>query len=390
MKQEVNDCISNLENHVHAVFAAQRVAGEDFVFRPMLDSYAALDDYCDDANFHDVRPPLLITGPAGTGKTALLANWLRKREQNSTVTDEFLFWHAVGCSRQSLGSNSLIRRLIAALQSKFELSRPLPRNVERLSWELPRFLELAAKKGKLVIVVDGVHRLRGHDDNEDSLSWLPLDLPPNVRVILSVTEALSSFNSFDDSDHAAKQEHVKKSKILMELARRKLPVVSMFSLENSTARAVVLDFLETSIRSETAALTVGPYSDLPTVAKSDGQSSSSQMHRASTSRAVSGLLFFECHIQALVRHRLGGNPQFLRLFLKSLQYVCAKGHSLWATFHDWLQAQSLEELYDRVLVTCEQGFDKSREHTQSATDLAMREGGLAALKKLYPSHPALA
>ena len=59
--------------------------------------------------------------------------------------------------------NVLLRRLITDLKNRFELSRDVPSSQTRLSWDLPRFLELASKKGKLVIVIDGLHRLESNE-----------------------------------------------------------------------------------------------------------------------------------------------------------------------------------------------------------------------------------
>jgi len=48
-----------------------------------------------------VKPPLVIVGSEGSGKSALLANWVAKRREHKH-RDEFLFNHFVGCSSQSL------------------------------------------------------------------------------------------------------------------------------------------------------------------------------------------------------------------------------------------------------------------------------------------------
>lgn len=187
-----NDCIGNLEHHVHKVFALVRVPGEDFVYSASIDLFNKLDDYCDEQGMSESKPPFLIKGESGTGKSALLSNWLQRRERSLTRSrgsnsDCFIFWHAVGCSRQSMNVNVVIKRLIVELKDRFEITRPLPKEQERYSWELPRFLDLAAKRGKVIIVIDGLNRLVNNDGSEDSLAWLPLVFPPNVRVLLSVT-----------------------------------------------------------------------------------------------------------------------------------------------------------------------------------------------------------
>ena len=183
-------CIGSLEHHIHKVFASVRVPGEDFVYTPSTELYRELDAYCDHRTFNEIKQPFLVKGESGTGKSALLSNWLRRRKRvgpRARATDEFVFWHAVGCSRQSLNINSLLRRLMMELKSRFELSRELPSNQERLSWELPRFLDAASRRGKIIVVIDGLHRIANNDDSEGNLAWLPLVLPPGVRFIVSAT-----------------------------------------------------------------------------------------------------------------------------------------------------------------------------------------------------------
>jgi hypothetical protein len=197
-------CIGLLESHLHNVFARERVPGEDFVYTPSSELFNILEDFCDDQQIHESRPPLLILGNSGSGKSALLANWLQRRQRNMTrsrAADDFVFWHAVGCTRQSMDVNNLMRRMMRDLKARFELSRDVPRTQARLSWDLPRFLELGSKKGKVIIVIDGLHRLdsSGGDTN---LSWLPLEYPPNVRIIVSATLA-----SNNDSDQSARRNH---------------------------------------------------------------------------------------------------------------------------------------------------------------------------------------
>ena len=183
-------CIGSLEHHIHKVFASVRVPGEDFVYTPSTELYRELDAYCDHRTINEIKQPFLVQGESGTGKSALLSNWLRRRKRvgpRARATDEFVFWHAVGCSRQSLNINSLLRRLMMELKSRFELSRELPSNQERLSWELPRFLDAASRRGKIIVVIDGLHRIANNDDSEGNLAWLPLVLPPGVRFIVSAT-----------------------------------------------------------------------------------------------------------------------------------------------------------------------------------------------------------
>lgn len=177
------------------------------------------------------------------------------------VVDEFVFWHAVGCSRQSMNVNNLLRRLLTDLKNRFELLRDVPKSHKRLSWELPRFLELAAKKGKVLVVIDGLNRLLNNEGQEDALAWLPINYPANVRFILTVTVKQDDKQSKkddknkkkDDDDDDAKENEKKKNKksrILTELDRRKIPFILLKPLGRSICRSVVENYMQKSVRNE--------------------------------------------------------------------------------------------------------------------------------------------
>jgi len=225
-------CIGRLEHHIHNVFSSVRVFGEDFVYHPLPDLFNILEDYCDDQI--ESRPPLLILGDAGSGKSALLANWLQRRQRNlsrAKNSEEFIFWHAVGCSRQSTDVNSLMRRLMSDLKSRFELSREVSPLQERLSWDFPRFLDLASKRGKIIIVIDGLNRLVSQD-GEAGLTWLPLTFPSNVRVILSASAIpTGTFNELNAAgSENGSSNSPKKQRILLELERRHWQVKNIVTI----------------------------------------------------------------------------------------------------------------------------------------------------------------
>jgi hypothetical protein len=56
---------------------------------------------------------------------------------------------------------------------------------QKLSWEFMRAIESAARKGRVILVIDGVTQLES--TMFARLKWLPLHFPANVRVILSAT-----------------------------------------------------------------------------------------------------------------------------------------------------------------------------------------------------------
>jgi hypothetical protein len=201
--------IGLLESHLHDVFARDRLPSEDYIYASSPELFNVLEEHCDDQQLHLPRAPLLILGKSGAGKSALLANWLQRRQRNmsrSRATDDFVFWHAVGCTRHSMDVRKMMKRLLHDLKQRFELARQVSQDPSHLSWDLPRFLELASKKGKVIIVIDGLHRFETIE-GETNLSWLPLEYPPNVRVIISATYP----SNFDQSSRP--------SHVLAELER---------------------------------------------------------------------------------------------------------------------------------------------------------------------------
>jgi hypothetical protein len=319
-------CIGLLESHLHNVFARERVPGEDFVYSPSSEMFNLLEDFCDDQQIHESRPPLLILGSPGSGKSALLANWLQRRQRNMTrsrAADDFVFWHAVGCTRQSMDVHNLMRRMMRDLKARFELSRDVPRTQSRLSWDLPRFLELASKKGKVIIVIDGLHRLDSYN-GDTNLSWLPLEFPPNIRIIVSATPASL------DSDQTARRNHAidelqRLSPLLLTpphlslrlLHSRNLQVLYLKPLDPNMSRSVVESFIKRTVQSESSKLAGSSFlTERHSSIGDDVLSHTTSHHFLANSQEIPGFLLFDTQIKEIISHRLASNPLFLRILLR--------------------------------------------------------------------------
>lgn len=147
--------------------------------------FQALTEHCDAGSLQYACPPLVLYGPPGVGKSAILSNWLAQQRAlqeegrlpmvmaaaaAATVSSdsgtilttapsssgsrriaclarrEFVFWHAAGSSRTSCLTTHLLRRLQMELRTFFELKKEVAADDERLHWDLSVFLELAAQK----------------------------------------------------------------------------------------------------------------------------------------------------------------------------------------------------------------------------------------------------
>ena len=171
--------MSHSEPDEHEAFAESRVS--QYVFCPTKDTFFNTLDQHADTGDKDIKLPLVIVGNDGSGKSALLANWVAKRREH-LHRDEFLFQHFVGCTNPSLHLAHTLARLETKLKEFFQLREmKVPDSEEDLRWSLGRFLQNAAKKhntARIVIIIDGVNRLVSEGMPDGALHWLPTELRP--------------------------------------------------------------------------------------------------------------------------------------------------------------------------------------------------------------------
>jgi hypothetical protein len=112
----------------------------------------------------------------------------------------------------------------------------VPDTEERLRWSLNRFLGAAAKKhspARIVIVVDGVNNLKGEGGRDGELYWLPTELPPCVRFIVSSVEFEREQKGADELTY---------HRTFVELSRRQCPILRMKPLVPRTRQEIVTAF----------------------------------------------------------------------------------------------------------------------------------------------------
>ena len=203
--------------------------------------FTILDQHADTVE-GDIKHPLVILGNEGSGKSAFLANWVMRRREHKHK-EEFLFQHFVGCSARSSQLGPTLFRLEKALKDFFQLREmEVPDSEERLRWSLNRFLAAAAKKhspARIVVIIDGVNNLKGEATPRGTLHWLPSELPPCVRFIVSTTEYEKGRPDTDDDEPQSL------NRTFMELTRRKCPVVPMESLSVNTRNNIINEFINT-------------------------------------------------------------------------------------------------------------------------------------------------
>ena len=157
----------------HECFARSRA--RVYVERPA--QFAALD-----AHAAGGGPPLVVLGESGGGKSALLANWVKRLRERGDAP--FVIEHYIGATPASTDWAAMLRRILGELDRHFALKLEIPDRPEALRAAFANGLYRAAAQGRVVLVLDGLNQIEDRDQAPD-LVWLPPELPPNVRLVLS-------------------------------------------------------------------------------------------------------------------------------------------------------------------------------------------------------------
>lgn len=180
------------------------LSSEGFIERKA--NSAQLDDYVNG----DSNQLFALTAPGGKGKSTLLANWIKSyRERIADSRDVSLHFRFIGKSDRSTTVYSLLQLLLQEIkEGTGKITQAIPDDPQRLRQELPKLLEEAGKKGKIVIVLDALNQL---ESGLSDLSWLPFQLPKNVKLIISFKH--------DDKNQAAEELYqlLNKDAILREV-----------------------------------------------------------------------------------------------------------------------------------------------------------------------------
>ena len=336
------ECIGHAEEILHSTFAklkGQSVKVDLFsTIEETLDAFCSFhgsdDNVISDTSLGygtDVNSPLVIAGPPGSGKSAVLAKWFMKRKHGGS--NEFQFFHIAGASRRSTFVSHVLRRLMRDLREHFDLNISIDdADDEKLPWLFPRFLEAASKKGHVLIVLDGLHRIgNGANDKGAGMKWLPLQFPRGVKIVLTTTTS-SAYDVEDFEDEqlmgAIEARELKKKKVLLELQRRKWRIEDIEVMEESLGKLLVDEFCK-KFR----------YRD-PTVR--------------------TGLLLPKEVVDSIFESSLADLPLFLHLVMCSLGHASFHGYDLWECANCWLRdVESFNDLYDAVCEAFERGHEKT-------------------------------
>jgi nephrocystin-3 len=172
---EVPDALTR-ERMMHEAYAATRcrlyLGGERY--------FAELDDAMKAKSFR----PVLITGQSGGGKSALLANWVKRWSPKHLKSAVIV--HHLGSGSDAADPVRLVVRLMREI-SRLSGDEFNPESDPEKQLELlPQWLALASawaqrSKKELLIVLDGLDKV----SDRKHLRWFPGFLPPMVKLVAS-------------------------------------------------------------------------------------------------------------------------------------------------------------------------------------------------------------
>ena len=147
--------------------------------------YIERKEYFDrlDAHVRGNGLPVVVVGDSGSGKSALLANWAKRCQENG-ANKPFLLVHHIGATPDSVDWVNMLRRIMGEMKLHFDIQQDIPDKTDELKAAFANWLHMVAAKGRMVLVIDALNQLEDRDGALE-LFWLPESIPPNVRLIVS-------------------------------------------------------------------------------------------------------------------------------------------------------------------------------------------------------------
>ena len=136
-----------------------------------------------EAHAYSESEPLVVLGESGSGKSALVANWAIQYRKDHPP-DELVLMHFIGATPGSTDWAAMLRRILGEIKRKFDIREEIPDRPDALRSAFANWLNMAAARGRVILVLDALNQLEDRDGAPD-LVWLPQHVPENVRMVLS-------------------------------------------------------------------------------------------------------------------------------------------------------------------------------------------------------------
>ncbi len=111
----------------------------------------------------------------------------------------------------------MLRRFCLILQLQFGFTDEVPEETNKLVTAFQQFLQQVPAEARVVLVIDAVNQL-DETDNAQQMHWLPRELPPQVKVVISCIDATTKDTK--ESTKSTKETEGEKSSVLEAFEQR--------------------------------------------------------------------------------------------------------------------------------------------------------------------------
>ena len=129
--------------------------------------------------------PFVIYGASGSGKTSVLASLALKATSEFSSVAPILLTRFCGTTSNSSSVRLLIQSMIEHVGKAYQRDTNIPETFKDLKETFRNCLDFATKDKPLIIMIDSLDQLNDADQGRSDLSWLPIDLPEHVYLIVS-------------------------------------------------------------------------------------------------------------------------------------------------------------------------------------------------------------
>ena len=143
--------------------------------------------------------PLVLISKREEGKKMLLIKWMQEHlKESRKVYKDVIVANFVTNTHNDLNSNHVLHRIMVKIKQVFNLKRGVDFRENNLRKNFNNWLHLVSDKiraktffdGDLIIIIEGVNLFveQNHGWENDLKFWLPRELPPRVKIILTIEQ----------------------------------------------------------------------------------------------------------------------------------------------------------------------------------------------------------
>ncbi|KAH3742581.1 Tetratricopeptide repeat protein [Pelomyxa schiedti] len=152
------------------------------VYLPNENNFMELDKFVSS----EQALPMVIVGEGGSGKSALIANWVMRHKEHHP--EDVIALHYIGCSPASTNYAFLLGRLMRLISEQLAAPVELPTDqtaapLAFVTW-LSNLSVANVNNRHIVVVIDGLNKL-DERENAQELLWFPQTFPSFMTVIVT-------------------------------------------------------------------------------------------------------------------------------------------------------------------------------------------------------------